>query len=218
MSDNDVRAERFRFDGGALPVPDRVTQVFDATWADIAAPGHAWTGAEKVAIASSARAGRLRGGPATNAPSSAAAVAHRLGAGPAIVTERWARQAIEELGEVAYIELVGIVSMLAAVDTYLALLGRDPAELPKPVPGDPVPLGEVTALKHRSGWVATAGPRGPHHALSGVPSIQAAVNRLLDRLYIDRDDIGSLGPVRGLSRQQVELVVLAVSHGNECFY
>ncbi|HSF84323.1 MAG TPA: hypothetical protein VLG28_01520 [Acidimicrobiia bacterium] len=125
---------------------------------------------------------------------------------------------VDAIGEQPYVELVGVVSCLAAVDAFTQLVGAGIAPLPDPHPGDPTPDDAIPGLKLRRAWVSTAGPRGPHHALSAAPAIQGTFNRLLDLLYIDRDDLGDLGPIRALSRTQAELVILAVSHRNECFY
>ncbi len=211
----------FDFSASPFAIPVDIPVLFHRTWMDLATTGVAWTGAQRVDVARVARAARLGdGGDAGDLPEPAADIAARVAAAPSSISKSEAERAIDSIGEPAYVELVGVVACLVAIDTYTSLVGEGRAPFPQPQPGSGETRlsSDTVALKRRGGWVATAGPRGPHHALSAVPGAQAMVSRLLDRLYIDRGDIGSLGPVRGLSRPQLEFVILTVSHGNECFY
>ena len=62
------------------------------------------------------------------------------------------------------------------------------------------------------------GPARPRYALSAAPMAQAMVTRLLDRLYMTSNDLGGTSLIRGLTREQMEIVILKVSHSNECFW
>lgn len=212
----------FDFSSSPFAIPDDIPELFRGIWKDLATSGSAWTGAERVALAGVARCARFgEGGDAVDLPEAAVNVAARVAATPASITRSVAERSIGSIGQSAYVELVGVVACLVAIDTYTSLIGVGRGPLPGPDSGGPQPVldtGDTVGLKRRGGFVATAGPRGPHHALSAVPDVQAMISRLLDRLYIDRRDIGSLGPVRGLTRPQLEFVILTVSHGNECFY
>jgi hypothetical protein len=207
---------------GALDVVcDDVVPIFRQTWQDLASPGTYWTGAERVgiaAVARGARAGRfLADG---ELPTAAVAAAATLAAAPSEVDQDWVETATSALGEGRYVELAGVVACLMAVDTILALGGSAEEPLPEPLPGAPTGRRPVRGLKKRSAWVSMAGPPLPRFSLSAVPATQRTMNRLLDRLYFDMnvDAARSARQVRGLSRVQMELVILAVSHGNECFY
>jgi hypothetical protein len=194
-------------------------QLFASVWGDLAAPGTGWSGTERVAIASAARAARTGESEAPPVlPDDAVEAVSFVAARPAQVSEAWVRGMVSSLGETRYVELVGIVAVLACVDTVTQLLGAGLERLPEPLPGNPTPDGPNPRLKRRSSWVAMDGPPMPRWALTAAPRVQATVNRLLDRLYMTGEDMRSNDPVRGLTRTQVETVVVAVSHSNECFY
>lgn len=114
--------------------------------------------------------------------------------------------------------LLGIVAQVTAVDTVTRLLWGGLEELPAPRPGEPIAEDPGPRLKRRSAWIAMTGPPVPRFALSAVPSSQAMVNRLLDRLYIPKGEMEGRGMVRALHRAQMEVVVVSVSLANECFY
>lgn len=63
-----------------------------------------------------------------------------------------------------------------------------------------------------------SGPPLPRHALSAVPHSQATVTRLLDRLYMSKEDLHTATQIRGLTREQMEMVIIGISLANECFY
>lgn len=217
--DEPLRGDVFTFVDSMVPVPADLGPLFAATWDDLAAPGMAWSGRERVDIAAVARAARRREpSPEVPLPPAAIEASQRVAAEPSTLSQEVVHRLVDALGELRYVELVGVVATLAAVDTFTQLVGDGITPLPQAVPGEPTPPGTIDGLKRRSAWVSMAGPPRPRFSLSAAPLSQTTFNRLLDRLYMDREELHGTGPVRGLSRSQMELVILSVSHSNECFY
>jgi len=207
----------FDFSGGNRPVPRDLAQLFARTFEDISSPGNGWNGAERVAMANISRRGTVPDA-ADLLPSAAVDAATLISGGQATATKEQVSGTVSAIGDTRYAELVGIIATTKAVDTITVLLGHGVEALPEPQPGEAVTDRDNPRLKRRSAWVAMSGPPLPRHALSAAPSIQATVTRLLDRLYLPADDLGSDGPVRGLTREQMEILILKVSHSNECFW
>lgn len=207
----------FDFSEGNRPVPRDLAPLFSRTFEDISAPGNGWNGAQRVAIANITRA-RTVPDSAGLLPSAAVHTATMISGTQAMPTEDRVRETVSTIGDTRYAELVGIVAAMKAVDTITVLLGHDVEPIPDPQPGDTVPDQANPRLKRRSAWIEMSGPPLPRHALSAAPGIQATVTRLLDRLYVSADDLGNDDPVRGLTREQMEIIILKVSHSNECFW
>ncbi|MBW3613874.1 MAG: hypothetical protein KY439_01000 [Actinobacteria bacterium] len=124
----------------------------------------------------------------------------------------------EELGELRYIELVGIVARVVAVDTFTRLLGRDLLPLPESVPGGATHDAPPANLRRNRTWVSMAMPVPPS-VLGAVPAAMAAMNDLCDHLYMPPAEMGDPDwQRRRLHRTQMELVAATVSHQNQCFY
>lgn len=203
--------------GGRWPIPPDIPPLLERTFNDIASPGDGWSGVERVAIASIARSGP-RSDSNSSLPKAGVDAAHLVASSPSAVNEPWVREKLSAIGEIRYVELVGIVAALAAVDTVTVMLGLGVEPLPGPLAGELLPARENPGLNRRSSWVSTSGPPGPVNAISAAPRTRITVMRLLQRLYVPESELDDTGPVRGLTREQVELVALKVSHSNECFY
>ena len=211
----------FDFTSSPLPVRDDLTVAFRHVWDRMAAPGTWWTGAERVAIAGIARHAYDGGGSATGstippaAQEAAALIAHR----PAGVTEerirRWQDQG---LGPLRYVELVGVVSSLTAVDTFHRALELDLEDLPEPRQGKPIGQKAAQTATLTKAWVPMVGPPSIPVSLSAVPAEKAALEALHGPMYLSYEEMGDPAIVRGLSRAQMELVAGRTSAINECFY
>lgn len=202
-------------DAAALPVAPSVREAVGAEWADLAAPGTWLTGAQRVAAARAARAARAGQGHATYDEPLLAAAA-RLAAAPAEVTEQW----VDGLGlePQAYVEVLGVVARLVAVDTALRGLGAAELALPSPRPGAPS-RQRVADARRRSAWVPTVGPASPSRVLSAVAAEHAGQARLHAALYLAYDEMSDLTITKhGLSRVQMELAAARTSLLNDCFY
>ena len=205
------------------PSTDDIEPEFDALldreWERLANPGTWWTGAERVTIAAEARAA-VAGEPETgrlgNAPTEAA---RRVAAAPAAVraadVDDWDERGMNPF---AFVELVGIVSRLIALDVASFGLGRELRPLPDPAEGEPTRErpedAEVT-----SGWAPTVGPATAPSSLSAVPPEAEAMFDLHGVLYASIEQMFDLRLDRnGLNRPQIELVAARTSRLNDCFY
>jgi alkylhydroperoxidase family enzyme len=206
-------------DLGDLPIRPGLVDALEKTWHDIARPGARWAGAQRVDIARTARTATTDDGPAaTQLPAAAAEAATLLARAPATTTEEWATHVIEQIGEREYVELVGVVARIVAVDTFFRLLGLQPPTLLDPVEGEPSDEPVPDSARRKRTWVRMVTPLAPL-VLGAVPSTEAAVNALCDRLYMHPTQIGDASFGRGLlDRPRIELVAATVSQVNECFY
>lgn len=129
-------------------------QALRETWDELARPGSWWGAADRRDLAGAARAA-WSAAPATGdgLPAAAVEAATVIAARPASATEAWVGDIVAELGETRYVELVGVVARVTAVDTFLRLLGHEPEALPDPIDGppgaDPVPAAELRAVVDR---------------------------------------------------------------------
>jgi hypothetical protein len=196
------------------------TDLIERTWDALAGPGSFFTGAERLAIARSARAARGEGGTGapTSAPVSDATVriaAEAWTIRPHMIAE-WAAAGLDVL---AYVEVVSVVARVVALDTYVTALGLPLVPLPAPRPGDPEPLVDVAAVVS-TGWVPTVGPAKATASLSALPREAAGAEAVTDALYLSYAGVADLrhDPRRPISRPQMELVASRTSWLNECFY
>ena len=192
----------------------------DREWKRLAAPGTWFTGAERVAIARTARGGD----PGAELSEAAADAARRIHDEPATITEDWV-VSLEATGlpRLAYVEVLGVVARLRTLDTFTFGVGREPRPLPDPVAGEPS-RREVAEAGFDGGWVPTVGAAGPPNALSGVQAEHDALHDLHGHLYLeprggDGYAMGNMKVVRdGLNRSQIEFVASRTSLLNDCFF
>ncbi|MEN8238366.1 MAG: hypothetical protein ABFR53_04090 [Actinomycetota bacterium] len=207
----------FDFSRGDWVVPRDLAPLFRATFEDIASAGNAWTGTDRIAIADVARH-RSQASGSDVLPKAAIDAAMLIATQPSGSTESFVHEAIAALGEIEYVELVGVTAAITAIDTVTALLGLGHETLPEPRPGEPTPPPHDRRCKRRSAWVAMNGPANPRHALTAAPRAQATVNRLFDGLFAPLNASDRSKAQDRLTREQRELVALTVSHSNECFW
>jgi hypothetical protein len=208
-------------------------------WRHVVSPGASWSGAERAAIAQMAlaalddrdplppwtsptQAGRAM--PATGIlPDVVVDAVYRIARHAASLTEGWYRAQIERgIDPLAYVEIVGVVSAVAAVDGFFRAIGLPRPPLPPAVAGTPHgrhPEVEPATLN----WVPVEAPADQVAAvvqgLSAAPDERALVMRLAAAQYIPFDEMGELGWSRGtLSRGDMELVAARLSAARECFY
>lgn len=191
-----------------------IDAVVDDQWSRLGSAGTWMTGAERVELIRMARNDATLGEVGLPIRTAAMAVAHHA----ATITAGTVDDV--ESGGVCreqYVEIVGVVSRIAAIDTYELGLGRRPREVPATRPGEPT-RSVVAAARRRAGWVPTVGPIGPPTALNAVPAEAAAQESLHGVLYLSYPDMADLHAQRGLSRAQMELVAARVSYLNDCLY
>lgn len=210
----------FDFSDSPFTVPEAIRKMSHDTWHGLAMPGWSWTGAERLAIAQQARTHRLTGrADAAGLPEAAAEATRVLAAAPATTSRSWIDGIVDALDEPAYVEIVGIVARVVAIDTFTRLVGCEPQPFAQPVAGDPEPVVAPSKARKGKAWVTMAGFPVPPNVLSLVPGEQAATNATAEALYMTGPQMEDPDTtIDGLHRTQIETVATTVSHGNECFY
>lgn len=121
------------------------------------------------------------------------------------------------LDAATYVEILGLVSRLQAVDTFCFAIGAELPDLPEPIDGPPT--GRVAAnARLQGGWIPTVGPASPPNALSLLPDEHDAMHELHGALYLSVEGMSDLDADRGLHRTQMEFVAARTSLLNECFF
>ncbi len=213
------------FAAADLPIPADITAVLEATWEELGSPGAGLTAQQRVAVAAHAR--RARTSPAGDSdpdtadaglPPAAVETARRVAAAPQEIRQPWVESTIDaDLGAARYVEIVGVVSRVVAIDTFTDALGLGLEPLPTPRPGDPT---GATAAGARLGaaWVPMVGATSITQALSLVPTENAALERFHGPMYLAFEEMADPVIARALTRPQMELVAARTSAVNECFY
>lgn len=216
MTDNNP----FAFTPPALSVPTPTSTVMAEQWTELGRPGTWWTGEQRVAIASTARANR-RG---LTIPETETINDTTRRAAALVATKPWAidQATVSDLndsglGLLAYVELVGIIARATAIDTASIGLGADLAPLPHPEPGPPS-HATVPGSKQRAAWVPMVGGAGATTALSAIAAEDKAQEELHGALYLSYSEMGDMAITKGLTRPQMELVATRTSIHNDCYF
>lgn len=209
------------FDQPDLAATD-LAAVLRREWERLASPGTWWTGSERVAIAAEARraAGDTTGATGSRAdlPLPAREAARVLSVDLGSTNRRWVESLIDAgLDYGRYVELVGVVARLAAVDRFTTALGLGREPLPEPIDGDPSRISAEGTRLSRA-WVPMPQARSIVVALDHVPAETEAMKDLHGALYLTLDEMADPLIHKDLGRPQLELVATRVSVLNECFY
>lgn len=246
-------ATTFDVAGEELPIRPTLFAAVEDAWQRLAAPGTWWTGPERIAIAGETRQARrcplcrarrealspahVAGAHQRTGRLSLEAVEaiHRLVTDAGRITERWVRMIAEgPLGEERYVEIIGVVAVITALDTFDRALGRPLRPLPAPQPGEPSrgrPLGANRDLA----WVSTLAPekvapgepnpypvhgdKNIHRALSLVPQEVFTFFDLDVELYLKDHEIRDFAHEhRAITHRQIELIAGRASALNRCYY
>jgi hypothetical protein len=237
-----------------LPAREGLLAQIEEAWVRLARPGTWWTGDERIAIAAEARQaarcafcrerkkalspyGMVKGlhDGLGRLPDDAVEAIHRLVTDASRITEAWVREITSgALGEPQYVELISIVAIITALDTFDDALGRPRRPLPPPCEGEPT-RHRPPGAKRNLAWVATlapedAAPADPdpyrvhgdkniHRALSLVPKEVIDFFDLDVELYLKDHEIRDFTQeFRAISHRQIELVAGRVSALNRCYY
>ena len=241
------------FDPATLPIRPGLAQECARAWERLAAPGTWWTGAERLAIAAESR----------HAPACAlcrrrkealspygddgahdtlgvlapamAEIVHRLTTDAGRLTKKWlASMLAEGVSEEQYIEAVGVIAVITALDTFERSLGLPLRALPAAGPGAPTRHRPAGAQRDIA-WVSTVAPerllpgdpdpyavhgtKNIHRALSLVPQEVFNFFDLDVELYLKDHEIRDFTQeYRALSHPQIELLAGRVSALNGCYY
>ncbi len=236
-----------------LPVRSDLAATQQRAWARLARPGEWLSGAMRIAIAEETRAAeacefcrerRAALSPyavtgahetATDLPDALVEVIHRIRTDPDRLTRRFYEDALAGgLGDADYVETVGVMATVIAVDSFCDAMGLPRHSLPAPVPGAPRrrrPAGAKEGLA----WVPTVAPEDLTDAEAGMYDGLAAVNihRALSLVpaevigFFDMDSAHYLPDAqlrdfgteyRALTHAQIEFLAGRVSAINRCVY
>ena len=190
----------------------------DREWDRLGRAGTWWTGAERVALAEVARAARAGDPlPSTDLGEPAVEAAARLSADPHVDATWVDDLEARGLSRPAYVETLGVVARLDAVDTFLFGIGAPTRPLPDPHQGDPART-PVPGARIDGGFVPTVGPAFPTSALSAVAAEQEAQTDLHGVLYMTIEQMGDPEIRLDLDRAQIEFVAARTSLLNHCFF
>lgn len=204
---------------------DRLATTIERTWSHIASPGSFFTGAQRVDVASCARA-RRHGFDRPDTALSPAAIetVETIAVDAHAITSEWVgERELAGISRFAYVELLALTSFVVVLDTFelgiRALgIGGGLRTLPEPTPGDPTGIIDDNATVE-GGWVPTVGPAFPPTGFSAIPAEHRFMHTLHRELYISVPKMFDLDFVRdGLERDQLELVAARTSLLNECFF
>lgn len=235
------------------PIREGLARELERAWSRLASPGTWWDGAERLAIAGEARNAqrcalcRRRkealspyAGTGTHdhldaLPAALVEVVHRIATDAGRLKRGWVDAMLEAgIRDEQYVEAVGVIALITALDSFDHALGRSPRPLPAPGSGQPTrhrPAGAKAGLA----WVPTVAPedlapgdpdpytvhgaKNIHRALSLVP--QEVINFFdLDvELYLKDHEIRDFGrEYRALTHPQIELLAGRVSALHGCYY
>ena len=245
--------ETLAYRRGPSPVRDELVAAHRRAWDRLAAPGEWWTGAVRVAIAKETRVATDCGlcrerksalspyavtgthAAATELPEVLIEVIHRIRNDAGRLTRQVFDDALAGgLSDAEYVETIGVMAAVIAIDTFCDAMGMPRHALPAPVAGEPRrrrPAGAKEGL----GWVPTVAPEDVTQAEAGMYDGLAAVNihRALSLVpaevegFFDLDAVQYLPDAvlrdfgteyRALTHAQIEFLAARVSAINQCFY
>ena len=229
-------------------------------WQALGEPGEWWSGAERTAIARETRTARAcalcgarkaallprtiagEHASSTDLPPAAIEAIHRIVSDPGRLSEAWYRQVVEAgqagrgLGEEAYVELLSVIAITTAVDTFDKGRGAALRVPPEAQPGAPTrrrPKGAKPGL----GWMpmlapvdvgaddpplyTSAGRSGGnvHRALSLVPRAMMQFWDLFETMYLPQDAMRDFAhECRAIEHAQIEMLAARVAVRNQCVY
>ncbi len=242
-----------------LDIRSDLCRVLDVAWSKVGAPGTWWTGEERVAVAAETRqavhcqfcrarkeaaSASMVAGRHDNAvvlPPPAIESIHRIRTDPGRLGQSWYGSVTAAgLSEERYVELVGVVAVVVAVDTFRRAAGLPTLPLPRALPGEPSrrrPRGAKPGLA----WMPTLAPEdreaddpdlyvehpGPrqrgggnvHRALSLVPHSMIHWWDMFETMYLPSAWMRDFGrEYRAISHAQIEMLAARVAALNQCLY
>ena len=242
--------------GKDVPVRDDLREWHRALLDHLRHPGCWFSGAERLAIAAEsrhapacplcrertaalspehARGAHERVSDRALLPDPVVEIAHRVRTDSGRLSRAWFERILASgIAPGPYVEVVGVVALLAGLDHFCRALGSTPLPLPEAAPGEPskhTPAG----LRDDIAWVPILAPEdasGPEadlydeaavipniaRALSSVPDHVRMLQRLTRSHYLALADMRNPAAGRAIDRMQIELVAARVSALNECFY
>ncbi len=241
------------YDVSPQPIRLDLIAAHQRAWRRLAQPGTWWDGAERIAIASEARQAmrcelcqQRQAALTPNAISGThnnlgdlsepiVEIVHRVRTDASRLTSAWYNQVLSQgVSDAAYVEIIGVVATVIAIDAFTHAMGLEPHALPEPSDGTPSrqrPLGAKLGLA----WVPTVEPEDVtdsesdlyeglggahiHRALSLVPAEVRGFFDLDTAQYLPDAALRDYGrEYRSITHAQIELLAARVSALNQCFY
>jgi alkylhydroperoxidase family enzyme len=242
-----------RFEPSSLTIREPLASECRRAWERLASPGTWWSGAERIALATESRRARecglcrarkealspytVDGAHDTSGalPPAAVEAVHRITTDAGRLTRKWLEGLFAQgLAEEQYVEIVGVVAVITALDTLDLSLGLPERALPAPRPGKPTQSRPAGARRDLA-WVSTVAPedlrpgdvdpyavhgvKNIHRALSLVPQEVLNFFDLDVELYLKDHEIRDFTrEFRALTHVQMELLAGRVSSLNGCYY
>ena len=246
--------ENIDYSAAPYPVRDNLDLAHRDAWMRLAKPGTWWDGATRVAIAAETRAARdcalCKARKETLSPNAVQGihdtvndlpvvlieVIHRVATDQSRLTRAFFEDALSNgLSDGEYVETVGVIATVLAVDGFTRALGMPCFELLEPVAGAAHRIRPPGARIDRA-WVPTVAPEdvtateaGLYDGLGGA-NIHRALSLVPDEVigffyYIDAAqylpdaalrDFGT--EYRDLTHAQIEFLAARVSAINQCVY
>ncbi len=168
-------------------------------------------------------------------PANMVEIIHRVATDAGRLTRKWLYTMFDEgIAEEKYVEALGVIAVITALDTFDLCLGVPERPLPAPLPGAPSRHRPVNARVDIA-WVSTVAPdalaaeeidpfkvhgtKNIHRALSLVPQEVFNFFDLDVELYLKDHEIRDFTKeFRALSHVQMELLAGRVSALNGCYY
>ena len=162
-------------------------------------------------------------------------VVHRIVTDPARLTRRWFEAVTDAgLSDADYVEVVGVVAQVIALDTFAHALGIAARSLPDACAGEPS-RQRPHGVKDNGSWVPTIvpGDHGPDEAdlfdgigrsniwsaLSAVPHEMRGFFDVMNTQYLPGPAMRDFDTeYRAITHPQIELLASRVSAINQCFY
>jgi hypothetical protein len=241
---------------GGFSIRTSLAKSIEKAWARLAKPGTWWTGEERLAIAREtrnamacslchARKNALSPNHAQGEHDSLGCLSnpaieaiHRIRTDAGRLTEHWCVDLqAQGLKDAEYVEIIGIVATVSAIDTFDRAMGFQERLLPISVDGQPSRHRPVGA-KPGMGWLETLTPEdlrpddpdpfirfgasNVNRALTLVPEEAIAFFDLDIELYfVDREFTKQRAmqlASRALTEEQIELVAARTASLNGCYY
>ena len=163
-------------------------------------------------------------------------IVHRIRTDSGRLTKTWYQKMLEHgVSDGEYVETIGVIATITALDTFGRAYGRATTALPQPVAGAPTRYRPAGA-KHQLAWVPTLEPEditpndpdiyAPYNppyniqrALSLVPDAMMAFFDFDEVCYLSEQEILDFDTeYRALTHDQMELVAARMSALNSCYY
>lgn len=248
-----LAADLIDYQSATVSVREDLVAAQRRAWNRLAAPGTCWDGATRVAIAAETRQAlscrycadrkdalspyAIEGTheSVTDLPPVLVDVIHRVRTDASRLTERFYQDAVAGgLTDAEYVEAIGVLATVIAIDSFADALGVARPPLPEPQAGDPSghrPVGAKSGLA----WVPTVAPEDLTEAEAGIYDSMAAMNihRALSLVpaevvgFFDLDAVCYLPDAvlrdfgteyRDLTHAQIEFLAARVSAINQCVY